>query len=320
MSSPTFERSSNASLVLENEALANETLGVEATGRMPGSALARSDLGTESAASPATQQAHESAILRTLETMRARLTEEIDLEDLAEQAVMSSFHFLRVFRELTGVPPVHFLAALRVEAAKRLLIESDEPVLEICHAVGYSSLGSFSTRFTKTVGLSPGRFRQLGRSFFRDLDSMLEVVSSCPLPDDCGVLETSIERRPDDRVLFAGLFDTPIPQGRPLSCAVLLDEDSDEIRLAAPPVEAAFLFAVAMSSSSRPIEILIGGDAVSSVAAAGPLDLRSEPLPSVDRLYLHPRNPFNPPMLLALPLLLHEKAAELGHVDDVEDA
>jgi len=107
-----------------------------------------------------TQESHRQAILRVLPFMRERLTEEIDLRQLADVAIMSPYHFLRTFRELTGVPPVKFLGALRVEVAKRLLIETDESILDICQQVGYTSLGSFSTRFAEVVGLSPGRFRQ----------------------------------------------------------------------------------------------------------------------------------------------------------------
>lgn len=264
-----------------------------------------------------THESHRLAILKVLPFMRQRLTEEIDLGQLAEVAIMSPYHFLRTFREQTGVPPGKFLGALRIEAAKRLLIETDDPILDICYRVGYSSLGSFSTRFTEMVGLSPGRFRQLGKSFYRDLPALMQVVSSCPLPAGAPVLAASVERQHPDQVVFAGLFDTPIPQGRPMSCAVLLDREQRDFRVAAPHCGIAFLFAVAMDAVTPPVDILIGGSAVRAVAGSGPLNFDEGP-PAAPCLRLHPPDPLDPPMLLALPLLLHEKAAELGHVEPIE--
>lgn len=264
-----------------------------------------------------THDSHRQAILKVLPFMRERLTEEIDLRQLADVAIMSPFHFLRTFREQTGVPPVKFLGALRIEVAKRLLIETDDSILDICQQVGYTSLGTFSTRFAEMVGLSPGRFRQLGKSFYRDLPALMMVVSSCPLPPGAPILEASVERQHPDQVVFTGLFSTPIPQGRPMSCAVLLDRDQTDFRVAAPRNGTAFLFAVAMDASAPPVDILIGGSAVRAAAASGPLVFDGGP-PNGQCLRLRPLDPLDPPMLLALPLLLHEKAAELGHVEPVE--
>lgn len=263
-----------------------------------------------------THKSHQRAILKVLPFMRERLTEELDLGQLADVAIMSPYHFVRTFHEQTGVSPGKFLAALRIEAAKRLLIETDDAILDICYRVGYSSLGSFSTRFAEMVGLSPGRFRQLGKCFYRDMATLMQVVSSCPLPAGAPVLKASIERQHLDQVVFTGLFDTPIPQGRPTSCAVLLDRDQKDFRVAAPRAGTAFLFAVAMDTDSPPVDLLIGGSAVRAVAASGPLSFDQGP-PSGLRLRLQPLDPLNPPMLLALPLLLHEKAAELGHVEAI---
>ena len=76
----------------------------------------------------------------------------------------------------------------------------------------------------------------------------------------------------------------------------------------------AFLFAVAMDAGAPPIDILVGGSAVRAVAGSGPLPFDQGP-PAGILLRLQPPDPFDPPMLLALPLLLHEKAAELGHIE-----
>jgi len=263
----------------------------------------------------ATQESHRRAILKVLPYMRERLTEDIDLGQLAEVAIMSPYHFLRTFREHTGVSPARFLGALRIEAAKRLLVATDDSILDVCFRVGYSSLGTFSSRFTQMVGLPPGRFRQLGQSFYPDLATLLQAASSCALPAGAPVLAASVERQNPDQVVFAGLFSTPIPQGRPLSCAVLLDRAQREFRVAAPNGGTAFLFAVALDADAPPLDILIGGSAVRAVAGCGPLSFDSGP-PRAQCLRFHPPDPFDPPMLLALPLLLYEKAAEAAGGDD----
>ena len=68
---------------------------------------------------------------------------------------------MRVFEEITGTTPHHFLACLRVQRAKELLLNSQSPITEICFDVGYASLGSFSATFSTLVGVSPQQFRQL---------------------------------------------------------------------------------------------------------------------------------------------------------------
>ena len=138
-----------------------------------------------------------------------------------------------------------------------------------------------------------------------------------PLPPGAPVLAASVERQRPDQVVFTGLFSTPIPQGRPMSCAVLLEPDQRDFRVAAPRHGTAFLFAVAMDTDTAPVDLLVGGSAVRAAAASGPLSFDQGP-PAGQVLRLRPLEPLDPPMLLALPLLLHEKAAELGHMAPIE--
>src|SRR5207237_652416 len=86
------------------------------------------------------------------------------LAELADSACMSAFHFSRVFSAVTGISPARFLAALRMAAAKRLLLASERRITEICMDVGYNSLGTFTTLFNEFVGIAPTRFRELGQA------------------------------------------------------------------------------------------------------------------------------------------------------------
>lgn len=84
----------------------------------------------------------------------------LDLEILARRAGYSRSHFARAFREAFGETPGAYLTARRIERAKDLLRHANLTVTEICTLVGFSSLGSFSARFSELVGVSPTRYRR----------------------------------------------------------------------------------------------------------------------------------------------------------------
>jgi len=86
-------------------------------------------------------------------------TEPIDLETLAAIATMSKFHFQRLFTATYGVSPAAYLSQRRIERAQDLLRATNLTVTEVCHAVGFTSLGSFSSRFKEIVGETPSQFQ-----------------------------------------------------------------------------------------------------------------------------------------------------------------
>ncbi|GAA1231768.1 helix-turn-helix transcriptional regulator [Kitasatospora nipponensis] len=85
--------------------------------------------------------------------------EPLDVAALARDALMSSGHFSRSFRAAFGESPYSYLMTRRIERAKALLRRGDLSVTEVCFAVGCTSLGSFSSRFTELVGESPSAYR-----------------------------------------------------------------------------------------------------------------------------------------------------------------
>lgn len=86
--------------------------------------------------------------------------EPLDLETLASVAGMSKYHFQRLFTATYGISPAAHLSQRRIERAQDLLRATNLTVTEVCHAVGYSSLGSFSSRFRELVGCSPSEFQR----------------------------------------------------------------------------------------------------------------------------------------------------------------
>src|SRR5689334_21621503 len=102
--------------------------------------------------------------LALLRRVRDRIDREyaqpLDVEALARGVHMSAGHLSREFRRAYGEPPYSYLMTRRIERAMALLRGSDLSVTEICFAVGCSSLGTFSTRFTELVGISPSAYRR----------------------------------------------------------------------------------------------------------------------------------------------------------------
>jgi AraC-like DNA-binding protein len=101
--------------------------------------------------------------LALLRRVRDRIDREyarpLDVEALARDAHMSAGHLSREFRRAYGEPPYSYLMTRRIERAMALLRRGDMSVTEICFEVGCSSLGTFSTRFTELVGMSPSAYR-----------------------------------------------------------------------------------------------------------------------------------------------------------------
>ncbi|MBD0739873.1 helix-turn-helix transcriptional regulator [Streptomyces sp. CBMA29] len=114
--------------------------------------------------------------LRLLRRARDRMDREyaqpLDVPALARTALMSTGHFSRQFRAAYGETPYSYLMTRRIERATALLRRGDTSVTDACFAVGCTSLGSFSARFTQIVGETPSAYRA------RD-HSDLEVVPGC---------------------------------------------------------------------------------------------------------------------------------------------
>ncbi len=96
---------------------------------------------------------------RARDTMDRDYAQPLDVPALARAALMSPGHFSRSFRAAFDETPYSYLMTRRIERAKALLRRGDLTVTEVCFAVGCTSLGSFSSRFTELVGESPSAYR-----------------------------------------------------------------------------------------------------------------------------------------------------------------
>jgi transcriptional regulator GlxA family with amidase domain len=97
----------------------------------------------------------------------------LDVDALARSVNMSAGHLSREFRRAYGESPYSYLMTRRIERAMALLRRGDLSVTDVCFAVGCSSLGTFSTRFTELVGVSPSTYRRAAMHPLEGVPSVL---------------------------------------------------------------------------------------------------------------------------------------------------
>jgi AraC-like DNA-binding protein len=98
-------------------------------------------------------------LLRAKDLADARYFDSVDVDDLADAAGLSRAHFSREFRRAFGESPHAYLLTRRLERAAAMLRATDRSVADICFSVGLQSVGSFTTSFTRTFGISPTAYR-----------------------------------------------------------------------------------------------------------------------------------------------------------------
>lgn len=250
---------------------------------------------------------HMQAVECVIQVMHSHMPEDLALEDLASVACLSPYHFNRVFRRLIGIPPVEFLSALRFQAARRLLLTTSLSVTDICFEVGYSSMGSFTTRFTQLVGMSPRLLRQRAHEFEPPLieEPVEPAAKRFPGSPDARMKNTirGWISAPAffQGTIYVGLFTSPIPQGAPVRCTKLHAAGTYALHGVVDGVyylrSAAFPLAADLRDCLLPGEkILLGSNMSPLVVQAGFVSGSAD-------LVLHPPRLTDPPLVMGLPLL-----------------
>jgi AraC family transcriptional regulator len=250
-----------------------------------------------------TRAMHMACVERVIHTMHEYFAESLSLGDMADVACLSPYYFNRVFHQRIGIPPGEFLATLRLGAAKRLLLTTDMSVTEICFAVGYSGLGSFTTRFTQLVGVSPSRLRYLARNEEVELSRVQKRVielASLQLPSPWSITGTIRSAQPMKGNIFVGLFPKPVPQGRPVSCTLL--SEPGPFHLGPVPAGKYYILVAALPSSSDPMVYLLPTSSA-QVGALGPLIIAPDRIWDAVEINLRPLKETDPPIISALPYL-----------------
>ena len=251
------------------------------------------------------------AVERVIEAMHAHVSEPLSLDEMAEIACLSPFHFHRMFRAITGIPPGEFLAALRLNAAKRLLLTSSLSVTDVCFDLGYASLGTFTQRFKQVIGISPLQLRQLtaelAASSLEPLYDHPRAAHLTTWPPHQGI--TGAISAPDSftGLIFAGLFPKPVPQGRPVACVTLTAPGPYHI--VPVPDGRYYLLAAAMSRSPGALAYLLPEAGLLVGVAERLVLVRGGRASAPVNLALRPRHMADPPILGVFPPLLATPAA-----------
>jgi len=248
-----------------------------------------------------TLTANQLSVERAIRHMREHLVETLDLDALAQVAAVSKFHFVRVFDEATGTTPHHFLSCLRVQRAKELVLKTGAPITNVCLAVGYNSLGTFSKTFSELVGLSPQEFRALPKrltatQFATTIWRYLAARKKISGPTIEGVVEGP---RLPQGFTFVGTFTSGVPLGVPFSGTVMVRRG--KFCIERPAVPEFHLLAALVPLSAKLAEMVVNLP-ISYVAS---LRVKTDPGGEVEtpRLRLRPLRPTDPPIVMALPAL-----------------
>jgi AraC family transcriptional regulator len=235
------------------------------------------------------------SVEQAITTMWNRYGEPLTLTEIAASAMFSKFYFSRVFRSSTGVSPGRFLSVIRLHEAKKRLLETSLNVTNISYEVGYASLGTFTTRFSRSVGITPSRYRALSQTGI-PLPVMAPPCTTHPTGAIVGLLNMPETDTPMH--VYVGAFKTPIPEGAPASCDLL--DSSGPFQLAALHVGSWYIQAIAVAYADidprpwkrRPVFV---SDPMHVTVLSG-MDIRAD-------IQMRPETPFDLPVLLAVPEL-----------------
>lgn len=256
-----------------------------------------------------TATTYHQAVERVIYAMYEHLSDPLSLENMAEIAMFSPYHFNRIFHSMVGIPPSQFLYALRLQAAKQLLLTSNLSVTDICFEVGYNGLGSFIRRFTQLVGLSPRRLRYLASK--TDLSSLVSIchhnAALCEdIPRNPGFTGQILIPDTFAGSILVGIFPTPIPQGRPIGCTLLAAPGAYHI--APVPDGQYYIFATGVTESEEfwaswflnNTKLYVGRSQGALLVSGGQVQGNTD-------VVLRPLCLTDPPILTVLPLLLAER-------------
>ncbi|MDO8145903.1 helix-turn-helix transcriptional regulator [Isoptericola sp. 178] len=156
------------------------------------------------------------AVEQAVLAMRADLFCGAGIADIASRTFYSKFHFTREFSRLVGTTPRRFLAALRMERASTMLLTTDLSIADAGTMVGYSSVGTFSTRFSALVGVSPRQWRACGGR-----PGAIDRVEGTATGQLRGQVDLGAAAETADCDVFVGAFEDSIVQGRPVAATRL---------------------------------------------------------------------------------------------------
>ncbi|MDF2660081.1 MAG: transcriptional regulator, partial [Paenibacillus sp.] len=232
--------------------------------------------------------------------------EPLPLARLAGHVAYSPYHFTRIFKERIGLSPLYYVSALRLQKAKDLLLNTNLSIRDIGLEIGQQSLGTFTTRFTERVGMTPSQFRNSTMQadhYFRSLQQLDDWRTSLPVFHQHGRLHGTVHATsPFEGVILIGLFAKPIPEGLPLY-GTLLSSLGDFCFTGVKP-GTYYLMATSVSWEMQAIDFLLPKTTLRTRSREPIVVKPFAPVPHQE-VMLYPPRQDDPPILISLPLLMN---------------
>lgn len=247
-----------------------------------------------------------SEIDEVISYIHQNLFEPLSLARLSQYAAYSPYHFTRIFKERIGLSPQYYIASLRLQKAKDLLLHTNLSVRDIALEIGQQSLGTFTTRFTERVGVSPSEFRNQALRADMELHSLQSLqhwqdigqMISGPLSVE-GTIHAEV---PFEGVILIGLFARPIPEGIPLYGTLL--PSAGPFRFANVKPGTYYLMATSVYWNMKGTDVMVPHTTLRT-RSREPIIVRSgSPVPPLE-VMLYPPRLDDPPILISLPLLMN---------------
>lgn len=230
----------------------------------------------------------------------------LSLPALARHVAYSPYHFSRMFKERLGLSPLYYVSSVRLQNAKKLLLHTNLSIRQVALEVGQQSLGTFTTRFTEKVGVTPVRFRDSepqaqrhlellrGLNDWRDEGGMMDLYRT--------VSGTVYFDGSFEGVILIGLFPKPIPEGIPLYGTLL--PGPGHFRFSDVKPGTYYLMATSVPWTMHATGILLP-ETTLRTRAHRPIQV--EPYTPVpwQHVKLYPPQIDDPPILISLPLLMN---------------
>lgn len=245
-------------------------------------------------------------IYKAIEYIHQYIYEPLTLTRLAGHVAYSEYHFARLFKERIGLPPLYYVSSLRLQRAKELLLHTDLSVRDIALEVGQQSLGTFTTRFSERVGVTPSEFRNSTLHVGDRLRSLQGLSDWRTPPSPSGphaTIEGSVRAEvPFEGVILIGLFARPIPEGRPLYGTLIASLGAFALTGVKPGTY--YLMATSVPWGMQAREILLPQRTLRT-RSREPIIVRPQAAVPHQQVMLHLPRLDDPPILISLPLLMN---------------
>ncbi|MGG3570956.1 helix-turn-helix transcriptional regulator [Bacillus gobiensis] len=248
-----------------------------------------------------------SEIDEVISYIHQNIFEPISLSRLAGHVAYSPYHLTRIFKERIGLPPLYYVSSLRLQKAKEMLLRTDLSVRDIGLDIGQQSLGTFTTRFTERVGVTPSQFRnstQQADNHFQSLKRLSDWQMSYPAATQhVRVVEGTVQAEiPFEGVILIGLFPKPIPEGPPLYGTLLPSLGNFCFPNVKPGTY--YLMATSIPWGMQPTDILLPYTTLRT-RSKEPIIVDHDTSLLHQKVMLRAPRLDDPPILISLPLLMN---------------